>query len=186
MLLILSGPSGAGKTTLADYLLQQIPALSFVATFTTRAPRDGERPGRDYNFVSPGEFSKKKEANGFIETNFYNDNWYGVPNDFVAREKSGEHFVVVPDVNGAIDIVKLVPRAIAVWVTAPEAMLRERLEARGSESAEKIEARLQRARDEEKEAHKSGVYKKVVINKVLGETKEVLLTLAQISLGEKK
>ena len=177
MLLILSGPSGAGKTTLADYLLQHISTLNFVATYTTRRARDGERPGRDYNFVSHDEFTQIQESGGFIETNFYSNNWYGTPNDFVAREKSGERFVVVPDVNGAKEILKLVPHAVAVWITAPENLLRQRLLTRGTESAKKIEARLQRARAEEKEAADSSVYRFKILNTDLGEAQRELLAL---------
>lgn len=175
MLLILSGPSGAGKTTLADYLLQEDPTLNFIATYTTRASRPGERPGRDYNFVSAEEFKAKEITGGFIETNFYNGNWYGTPNDFVAREKVGEHFVVVPDINGAKDIVQLVPHAVAVWVTAPQNALRARLESRGSETPEKIDGRLARARAEEKEAQDSGVYQYTIVNEDLSKARQVLL-----------
>ena len=179
MLLILSGPSGAGKTTLADHILQDLPALHFVATYTTRARRTGERPGRDYHFVSHEQFAKKKSTNGFIETNFYNGNWYGTPNDFVAREKTGEHFVIVPDVNGAIEIVKHVPHAVAVWITAPRKVLSQRLENRGSENAEKIAERLDRISYEEYTARKSGLYKKLIINQNFTEAREELLALVR-------
>jgi len=173
-LIILSGPSGAGKTTLMKYLLSHIPHLSCAITHTTRAPRPGESDGVDYFFVSKEHFANMQRDNLFIETNWYNQQWYGVSKQTLRAEQPHAVKLVIPDINGARIIADHMPHAFAVWITAPHKDLEERLRKRG-ESEENIAQRIARAQEEDAEAAESGIYHKTLVNTDLAAAQRELL-----------
>lgn len=161
-LIVLSGPSGVGKTTTTGHLLASMPALRRVITFTTRPPRAGEKPGIDYFFASKEAFAQLSKAGAFIETNEFNGNLYGTPRSFLHGLAHGKAYIVLPDINGARAILALVPGALSIWLHAPEQVLEERLKARNTESDESRKNRLRIAQQEAKAARESNLYKRWV------------------------
>ena len=151
-LFIISAPSGAGKTTLAAAVRKQlndtIPLLK-VVTYTTRQPRQGEKDGVDYHFVTEEAFLKLKRDNNFLETNCYNHTWYGSPRSVLDACAQGESFLMVLDPNGARSVLGQAPEAILMWIVPPSIQaLRERLTARGTESEKEVDSRLAIAQQE--------------------------------------
>lgn len=150
LLLVVSGPSGAGKDTLLEALRARRPRLRYSVSATTRAPRPDERDGEHYFFLTREEFERRRGTDGFLEWREYNGNLYGTPRDYVERTLSeGDDLVVKPEVNGALAIKRAYPDAVLVFL-APDgfANLRSRLVARGTDSGEEIESRLAIAREE--------------------------------------
>ena len=151
ILLIVSSPSGAGKTTLTRRLLQEFPAFRFSVSHTTRSPRDTEVDGQDYHFVSEAEFRKMIEANRFAEWAKVHGNLYGTTVEEIelarARDKTGVLFDV--DYQGARQIKEKYPDAIGVFILPPSMdELQRRLEGRGSDDAATRELRFDKAREE--------------------------------------
>jgi len=149
-LFIVVAPSGAGKTTLVRHLLAHRDGLRLSVSFTTRAPRPGERDGADYRFVTEAEFAARRERGEFLECALVHGNWYGTSRAWIAEQmQAGVDIVLEIDRQGAAQIRALFPQALSVFVAPPSlAALRERLTARGQDSAETIERRLQAARIE--------------------------------------
>lgn len=147
VLVVVSGFSGAGKGTLMKSLISRYDNYALSISCTTRAPRDGEENGREYFFISKEAFEKKIEEDGFVEYARYVDNYYGTPRDFVEEQmEQGRDILLEIEIQGALKIRKRFPDAILVFITPPSAEeLRNRLTGRGTESAEIIEKRLQRA-----------------------------------------
>ncbi len=145
---VITGPSGVGKGTLIERLLEQIPELELSISATTREPRPGELDGRDYHFLSPEEFRRRLEAGDFLEHAGYSGNYYGTLREEVERRVAKCHSVVLEiEVQGARQVRDaLGDDAVLIFIAPPdEAMLRERLEGRGTDSAEDIEQRLRTA-----------------------------------------
>jgi guanylate kinase len=149
-LIVLSAASGSGKTSLAARLLQEVPPLTFSVSHTTRTPREGERQGVDYFFVTEAEFEAMIRADAFLEHAHVYGNYYGTSRQFVTSELEAGHDVLLDiDVQGAMKVKQAVPEAILIFVFAPSlAALRERLMKRGLDNPEVIERRLRIARDE--------------------------------------
>lgn len=147
VLVVVSGFSGAGKGTLMKSLISRYDNYALSISCTTRAPRNGEENGREYFFISKEAFEKKIEEDGFVEYARYVDNYYGTPRDFVEEQmEQGRDILLEIEIQGALKIRKRFPDAILVFITPPSAEeLRNRLTGRGTESAEIIEKRLQRA-----------------------------------------
>ena len=147
VLVVVSGFSGAGKGTLMKSLISRYDNYALSISCTTRAPRNGEENGREYFFISKEAFEKKIEEDGFVEYARYVDNYYGTPRDFVEEQmEQGRDILLEIEIQGALKIRERFPDAILVFVTPPSAEeLRNRLTGRGTESAEIIEKRLQRA-----------------------------------------
>jgi guanylate kinase len=145
--LVVTGPSGVGKGTLINRLLERIPGLTLSISATTRKPRPGEVDGRDYHFLSEEEFERRLLRNEFLEHAMYAGNHYGTPRSEIERASDG--LVLEIEVEGARQVRERLPAALQVFIAppSPEA-LRERLVGRGTDSEEQMEKRLARAREE--------------------------------------
>lgn len=151
ILLIVSSPSGAGKTTLTRRLLQEFPGFRFSVSHTTRKPRANEVDGQDYHFVSEDEFRKLVDGNRFAEWAEVHGNLYGTSVDEIERAhaegKSGVLFDV--DYQGARQIKEKYPDAVGVFILPPSMKeLQRRLEGRGSDDEASRQRRFDKAREE--------------------------------------
>ncbi len=136
-LIILSGPSGAGKTTLRKALQRRIPDLQFSVSWTTRPPRKGEIDGRDYRFVTSRRFEAQIRKNGFLEWARVHGAWYGTPRVPVNRWLDrGQDVLLDIDTQGARQVKESFPESIGVFILPPSLKeLMNRLKKRRSESA---------------------------------------------------
>ncbi len=149
-LFVVTGPSGVGKGTLIKELLRRVPGLELSVSATTRRPREGERDGVDYHFLSEEEFDRRLAEGDFMEHAAYSGHRYGtLASEVEPRLQDGVGVVLEIEVQGARQVRARMPEAVLVFVAppSPEA-LRERLEGRGTDAPEQIEQRLQVARDE--------------------------------------
>jgi guanylate kinase len=149
-LFVVVAPSGAGKTTLVDALLQREPNIRLSPSYTTRAPREGEKDGVDYFFVSRPKFEEMIAAGEFLEHADVYGNYYGTSRKWIERELAGDHDVLLEiDWQGAGQVRKLFPHMKGVFILPPSLEeLRKRLKSRGKDSPEAIEKRMASARDE--------------------------------------
>ena len=164
-LVVISGPSGVGKTTILRMLLERLPELIPSVSATTRPPRAGEQHGIDYHFLSADDFAQRRENGEFLECCrvYGRDSWYGTLIDEVApRLADGRWVVLEIDVEGTLSVLKRYPEAITIFIepNRPE-QLDERLTRRGTESAEAVARRLEVAHRELREAYR---YKHRVVN----------------------
>ncbi|MBR6919602.1 MAG: guanylate kinase [Bacteroidales bacterium] len=147
--IILSAPSGCGKTTILKALMARQLPLEFSVSATSRQKRDGEADGRDYYFFTPEQFMEKVDAGEFLEWNeVYAGQYYGTLLSEVDRiAGNGHHVIFDVDVKGGLSIKeRFGDRALAVFVMPPSIeVLRQRLLSRGTETPESVEKRLQRA-----------------------------------------
>lgn len=170
-LVILSGPSGVGKSTLVRKLLARLgDRLRLSVSATTRSPRPGEVDGRDYHFLSHEEFAGRRAAGEFLECIevFGRGHWYGTLFAEVTPSLEAGCWVLLEiDVDGAERALAAYPQAVSIFLTAAadpnEALqiLRQRLEDRGTEDAESIARRLEVA---ERELSRSAQYKHTIVN----------------------
>jgi len=148
-IIIITAPSGSGKTTIVKQLLQRVPQLAFSISACTRNPRPGEVHGKDYYFLDEGDFKRKIEENAFVEWEMvYTGKYYGTLKSEVDRIWSeGKAPLVDIDVLGALNIKSQYPRqSISLFIKAPSIdALRERLTARGTETPQTLEERLDKA-----------------------------------------
>ncbi len=161
--LILSAPSGAGKTTIAHALLARRSDLGYSVSCTTRPPRPGETEGKDYKFVSREKFEALRAADEFAESAEVHGNLYGTLRSEVERVlESGRHVVMDIDVQGAEQFQAAFPGAVTVFVLPPSAeVLLTRLRSRRTENPEQLIARLRSAVDELRAVDQ---YRYVVVN----------------------
>ncbi|HKP75119.1 MAG TPA: guanylate kinase [Longimicrobiaceae bacterium] len=166
--LVLSAPSGAGKTTLANLLRRRNRDVAFSVSATTRPPRPREVNGQSYHFVSRDEFLRMAQAGELIEWAEVHGNFYGTPLANVRRAQArGEHLLLDIDVQGARQIRERLPEAVHVFVLPPSgAVLVKRLRGRGTEDPAVLRRRLRNAEDEMRVAPE---FDYVVVNDVLAD-----------------
>ena len=150
ILFVISSPSGGGKGTLIRRLLQTVPGIGYSVSWTTRAPRPDEVDGVNYRFVSEEEFTRMRQANGFLEWAVVHGNLYGTARDAVKKEMAGGRDIILEiDVQGARAVRKAMRSVVSVFIFPPSfEVLRERLTARMTERPEELETRLVNARGE--------------------------------------
>lgn len=150
-LLVFSGPAGAGKdSVLIEYLKKNIPGVWKSVSYTTRAPRDGEVDGVDYNFITVEEFEKLIEQKAMLEYAKYGVNYYGTPRASVDEHlKNGDIVILKIEVQGAEQIKNIYPQSTGAFIVPPSLeILESRLRGRGTETDEDILRRLKIAEDE--------------------------------------
>lgn len=173
LIMVISSPSGTGKTTICRELITDFKDYQYSISATTRKPRGQEKNGIDYYFMSKEEFLQAKEAGEFIETAQYIDQWYGTPlRPALKAVESGKIILLDIDIQGGRAIKGQLPQAVTVFLLPPSlAELERRLIGRGTEAPELIKKRLVKASDELKCWNE---YDYVVVNDVLDEAvKEV-------------
>ncbi len=163
---ILSSPSGGGKTTIAHELLRRRKDLGYSVSCTTRSPRLGEVDGEDYFFLSPEEFLAARDRGEFAESADVHGSHYGTLRREVDRVlTSGRHVVMDIDVQGAKQFVAVYPDSVLIFVLPPDGrVMLERLEGRSTENADSLARRLKSAVEE---LRAIGLYHYVVVNEVL-------------------
>lgn len=161
--LVLSAPSGGGKTTIARKLLEQRSDVGYSISCTTRKPRPGEVTGRDYFFLTPEEFRTRREKGEFAESAEVHGNWYGTLRREIERVLGeGKHVIMDIDVQGAVQLVRAFPGAVMVFVLPPSAEeLLKRLRARKTEDRASLARRMMNALEELRRAEE---YHYVVVN----------------------
>ncbi len=165
---ILSAPSGGGKTTIAHELLKQRRDLGYSVSCTTRPAREGEVNGTDYYFLEAAEFEAARASGAFAESAEVHGNYYGTLRREVDRVlEAGKHVVMDIDVQGARQFAEAYPDSVRIVILPPDAavMLR-RLTARGTESTDSLARRLRSA---VAELRSVGIYGYLVVNDDLGE-----------------
>ena len=151
---IMSSPSGVGKTTIAKKLLERRTDVGYSVSCTTRQPRPGETDGRDYFFWTPEQFVEARARGEFAESADVHGRMYGTLRREVSRVLGEGRYVIMDiDVQGAAQFVKVFPESVLIFLLPPSAgVLIERLQRRGSETRDALAVRLRNAIDELREA----------------------------------
>ena len=172
-LFIVSAPSGAGKTSLVNALLESTTGIDLSVSYTTRAPRPGEVDGREYHFVDREKFLEMAERGDFLESAEVYGNLYGTSQSWIQAEIDGGRDILLEiDWQGAGQVRKIFPDSISLFILPPSLQALEiRLKGRKQDSAEVIERRLQAARDD---IGHVGEFDYVIINDKLDEAVQQL------------
>lgn len=177
ILLILSSPSGAGKTTISEKLLEQSTDLVMSVSMTTRKPRPGEVNGKDYFFVTEEKFHELCKAGQMLEYAKVFENFYGIPKDFIEQNlSSGISVLLNIDWQGAFHLFEILrEKVVSVFILPPSMEeLRLRLQRRNSDDEIEIERRLSEA---QKEISKSNKYDYVIVNDDLDKSVEEIKSI---------
>jgi guanylate kinase len=184
-LIVLSAPSGAGKTTLCKKLLEEFPDVMLSISCTTRARRFNEEDGNDYFFLSREAFEKKISENGFAEWAKVHDNYYGTSHEFVEQAfRSGKSLLLDIDVQGAESLKKAYPKETLRIFISPPSMeaLEDRLLGRGTDDSRAIQKRLANAR---REMEQSKDFDHIIVNDALERAYSELKKIVSERLGKK-
>jgi len=171
LLIVLSGPSGAGKGTICKALMEKEKDLKLSISATTRPPRSGEIEGKNYFFKTEEEFEKMIENDSFLEWAKVYDHYYGTPKDFVLKNlDEGNDVVLEIDIQGALKIKEKFPEGIFIFILPPSMEeLKNRIKKRGTETEEEIIKRFKSAYEELNYVSR---YNYVVINDSIEEAVE--------------
>lgn len=174
-LFIVSAPAGTGKTTLMKRLVTEFPNIVASISFTTRAPRPGEREGIDYFFITRDVFEEKINSSDFLEYVILYGTYYGTSRSWVLQQlQSGKHVVLVIDTQGAFEVKEKVS-AVSIFIRPPSLnILKERLTARRTERAEEIAERIAWA---EKELSRANNYDYQFVNEDLDQAYRILSSI---------
>lgn len=170
--IVLSAPSGAGKTTVASEIFKRFPYIRFAVSLTTRERREGEIDGSDYRFVGEAEFERARAEGELAEWAEVHGHLYGTPREEIERAlEEGYHVLLDVDVQGGASLMAAYPDAVSIFLLPPShAAMEARLKGRGTESAEAIRVRLAEALRELENVEE---YEYVIVNRELERTVEV-------------
>lgn len=173
---IVSAPSGTGKTTLVRKLTDHYPCIVQSISYTTREPREGEVPGKDYHFISLAAFKKMQENNEFLNYTTLFGHHYGTSRSWVESNlERGKHVVLVIDTQGGLKLKSEGFKAVTIFLKPPsDDELRRRLDGRLSETSSTLNERLDRVKRELKEGE---TYDYTIINDMLEVAYEVLKSI---------
>ena len=179
-LYIVAAPSGAGKTTLVRLLLGSDSGMGVSISMTTRAPRTGEKDGREYHFVDVQDFLGRVSRGEFLEWAKVHGNYYGTSKPWIESEMTaGRDVVLEIDWQGAQQVRRAFPAAISVFILPPSLeALNDRLSGRGTDSAETIARRIASAREEMRHVDE---FDYVIINDDLQQAHDNLLSVIRAS-----
>jgi len=185
-LIVISGPSGAGKTSICKALLQQLSDAIWSVSATTRPMRPGEVPGQSYEFLTVEEFLRRESADEFLETAQYVGHRYGTPRKPVEEAvRRGRIVILEIEVQGGIQVARKAPDSVRIFVLPPNAdSLRARLAGRNTEAGEVLTRRLAEADGEIATARDSGCYQYFVVNDLLDETVERIKGIIRKETGD--
>lgn len=162
ILVVISGPSGVGKGTIAKRIVERNGNFALSVSCTTRVPRTGEVNGKDYFFITREEFDEVKSRDGFLEYSEHFNNGYGTPKDFVLDKLGKKDVILEIDVNGGLNVKKSYKDAVLIMILPPSLKeLKNRLVSRNTETDEQINVRLQRIAYE---TAKKDLYDYTVVN----------------------
>jgi guanylate kinase len=180
ILFIISAPSGSGKSTLVKELRSLVTGLDFSVSYTTRAPRGGEQPDREYHYISPSKFQAMVEQGEFLEWANVFGNYYGTAGrSLTDAQAAGKDLLLDIDVQGAAQVREKIPDAVSIFVLPPNpeilaSRLRQRSRAEGSIREEEIERRLAKARGEIENYRQ---YRYILVNDILDYAVESLTAI---------
>lgn len=177
-LFIISAPSGAGKTTLCRRVHEQFADMLYSVSYTSRNPRKSEQEGIDYHFIDPNEFENCIDSGRWAEWALVYGNYYGTSADFLdAGLRAGKDILLDLDVQGTRQLLERYAECVAIFIRPPSLeALRQRLEKRGTDSAETIAVRLENA---EKEMAQQDIYQHLIVNDELAAALVQLISIIE-------
>ncbi|MGQ0652147.1 MAG: guanylate kinase [Betaproteobacteria bacterium] len=181
-LFVITAPSGAGKSSLINALMQDVPDLRLSISYTTRAPRPGEHDAREYHFVDRDTFFAMRSRGEFLESAEVHGNYYATSKRVITEAlQRGEDLVLEIDWQGAREVRKLYPHSVGIFILPPSVEeLERRMRTRGQDSEAVIQRRLESAREELSHA---GEFKYAIINKDFETARKELAQLIRRERG---
>ena len=179
--MVVSGPSGVGKSTIVQRLKERLNAQLSISA-TTRPPGPTESDGRDYYFLDRRQFEQKRQADELLEHAEYLGHLYGTPAEPVRAALSDGKIVLLEiEVQGGLQVATMMPNAVMIYILPPPGSkaLDERLQGRGRDQQETIRRRLAHANEEIRLARQSGTYRHFLVNDVLDDAVQQIVQIIQ-------